>query len=102
MAPVKCSECNRPMRSTRALLAEFPGTVRAFGKGRCQGCAQRGTASAGGRAGSKATLDVGALNYKPIPEPTPDERRLILRQVNRLGGDDAAMLAAMMLGPVMS
>lgn len=102
MTPVKCSECARPMRSTRALLANHPGTVRAFGKGRCQGCAQRGTASAGGRAGSKATLDVGAFGYKPIPDPSPDERRLILRQVNRLGGDDAAMLAAMFMGQVKS
>lgn len=59
-------------------------------------------ANSGGRVTTRSTLDVGAFGYKPIPEPTADERRLIMRQVNRLGGDDAAMLAAMMLGPVMS
>lgn len=45
---------------------------------------------------------MGALGYRPIAEVTPEQLRLIHRQVNRMAADDAEReaLTAMLLGPM--
>jgi hypothetical protein len=99
----RCIVCNRPMRSAHLRVAEWPGTVRAHGRGKCQPCVRkepstRPTAVRGG----ELSHDMGALGYRPIAGPTAEQERLMLRQVSRMAVDDAdAMsLTAMLLGPM--
>lgn len=101
-----CRGCSRRLRPVHALVADWPGTVKHVSRGRCATCVGRERRGEPVRwapqPGAKRTRDVGALDYRPIEGPTPEQRRLVLRQVNRLGGDDAAMLVAMFFGPVKS
>lgn len=39
--PDNCVNCSRPLRPTRTLASDYPGTVRHRAKGRCEGCVKR-------------------------------------------------------------
>lgn len=95
--PAECKVCERPMRPSYVKPAERPGTVPHNARGLCAMCYRR--------AHRVPRIKPRTQHYVAltgIAEVTSEQRRLVVRQIQRLAPDDEGMLAAALLGPMRS
>lgn len=84
-----CIRCGVRLRPDKANLADYPGTARANGKGRCMTCAnevrQAARVDAKPALGDTEARQLRRLLYDHLDDP--DDRALVLNQLGLIGDD---------------